>query len=112
MAALDGQVTNSSSAGQGGSSPPPLCVDHSNGRGQTRFICAWRSRQQEYLRGQIMQTATEPRAMAAAIERDVDHILDRHWLLVGGRLAITFMYWFAGIGFALNFPAAVAMIRS
>jgi transmembrane protein len=58
-----------------------------------------------------MQIAHKPRVIATDIERDVDNILDRHWLLVGGRVAITFMYWFAGIGFALNFPAAVEMIR-
>jgi transmembrane protein len=49
--------------------------------------------------------------VTAQIEYDVDNILDRHWLLVGGRVAITFMYWFAGIGFLLNFPAAVAMMH-
>jgi transmembrane protein len=58
-----------------------------------------------------MQIAHEPRAIAAHIEHDVDNILDRHWLLVGGRVAITFMYWFAGIGFLLNFPAAAEMMR-
>ena len=52
------------------------------------------------------------RAAAAKIEREVDNILDRHWLLVWGRVAITFMFWFAGFGFLLNFPGAVAMIRS
>jgi transmembrane protein len=58
-----------------------------------------------------MQTARKPRAVAAEIEHDVDNILDRHWLLVAGRVAITFMYWFAGIGFLLNFPAAAEMMR-
>jgi transmembrane protein len=58
-----------------------------------------------------MQIVRESRAVAAEIERDVDNILDRHWLLVGGRVAITFMYWFAGIGFLLNFPAAAEMMR-
>lgn len=58
-----------------------------------------------------MQIDRKPRAIAAGIELDVDNILDRHWLLVGGRVAITFMFWFAGIGFLLNFPAAAAMIR-
>ena len=58
-----------------------------------------------------MEIVRKPRAVAAEIERDVDNILDRHWLLVGGRVAITFMYWFAGIGFLLNFPAAAEMMR-
>ena len=58
-----------------------------------------------------MQILRSPRTVAAEIERDVDNVLDHQWLLVGGRVAITFMYWFAGIGFALNFPAAVEMIR-
>jgi uncharacterized membrane protein YphA (DoxX/SURF4 family) len=58
-----------------------------------------------------MQIVRKPRAFAAEIERDVDNILDRHWLLVAGRIAITFMYWFAGIGFLLNFPAAVEMMH-
>jgi transmembrane protein len=58
-----------------------------------------------------MEIVRKPRAIAAGIELDVDNILDRHWLLVGGRIAITFMYWFAGIGFFLNFPAAAEMIH-
>jgi transmembrane protein len=58
-----------------------------------------------------MQIARKPRAIAAEIERDVDNILDRHWLLIAGRVAITFMYWFAGIGFLLNFPATTGMMR-
>jgi transmembrane protein len=58
-----------------------------------------------------MQIVRKPRAFAAEIERDVDNILDRHWLLVAGRVAITFMYWFAGIGFLLNLPAAVEMMH-
>src|SRR5438309_8426309 len=58
-----------------------------------------------------MQFIGKPRAVAAEIERDVDNILNRHWLLIAGRVAITFMYWFAGIGFLLNFPAAVGMLR-
>ena len=58
-----------------------------------------------------MQIARKPRIIAADIELDVDNILDRHWLLVAGRVAITFMYWFAGIGFLLNFPAAVEMMH-
>jgi transmembrane protein len=58
-----------------------------------------------------MEIVRKPRAIAAGIELDIDNILDRHWLLVGGRVAITFMYWFAGIGFLLNFPASVEMIR-
>src|SRR5438270_1474159 len=58
-----------------------------------------------------MQVVPESRAIAADIERDVDNILDRPWLWLAGRVAITFMYWFAGIGFALNFPAAVEMMR-
>lgn len=58
-----------------------------------------------------MEIVRKPRAIAAGIELDVDNILDRHWLLVAGRVAITFMYWFAGIGFLLNFPAAAEMIR-
>jgi transmembrane protein len=51
------------------------------------------------------------RAAAATIDREVGNILDRHWLLVWGRVAITFMFWFAGIGFLLNFPEAVGMMR-
>ena len=58
-----------------------------------------------------MQIVRRPRAVAAEIERDIDNILDRHWLLVAGRVAITFMYWFAGIGFLLNFSAAADMMR-
>jgi transmembrane protein len=59
-----------------------------------------------------MQIARKPRTIAADIGRDVDNILDRHWLLVAGRVAISFMYWFAGIGFLLNFPAAADMMRN
>ena len=58
-----------------------------------------------------MQIVRKPRAFSAEIERDIDNILDRHWLMVAGRVAITFMYWFAGIGFLLNFPAAADMMR-
>jgi transmembrane protein len=45
------------------------------------------------------------------VEREVGNILDQHWLLVWARVAITFMFWFAGIGFLLDLPATVAMMR-
>ncbi len=49
---------------------------------------------------------------AAKVEREVGNILDQHWLLVWGRVAITFMFWFAGFGFLFDFPAAVGMMHS
>ncbi len=62
-----------------------------------------------------MQTLSHARAAvgngATEIERGVDSILEKRSLLVGSRVAITFMYWFAGFGFLLNFPGAVAMMQ-
>jgi transmembrane protein len=48
----------------------------------------------------------------ADVVAEVDTILVQRWLFVAGRVAITFMYWFAGLGFLLNFPGAVDMVRS
>jgi transmembrane protein len=58
-----------------------------------------------------MQMFGKSRATVAKIDREVGNVLDQHWLLVWGRVAITFMFWFAGFGFLLNFPATVEMIR-
>jgi transmembrane protein len=55
---------------------------------------------------------TAPRALVSGLVADVDTILVQRWLFVAGRFAVTFMYWFAAIGFLLDFPAAEAMVRS
>lgn len=59
----------------------------------------------------IRQAFGKPRKAAAKVDREVGNILDQHWLLVWGRVVITFMFWFAGFGFLLDFPGAVAMVR-
>jgi transmembrane protein len=53
-----------------------------------------------------------PQKAAAEIDREVSNVLDLHWLLILGRVAVTFMFWFAGFGFLLDFPGAVAMVHS
>lgn len=42
----------------------------------------------------------------------LDAILTSRALFVFGRVLITFMYWYAGIGFLLNFPGAVEQMRA
>ncbi|MEO8882911.1 MAG: DoxX family protein [Devosia sp.] len=42
----------------------------------------------------------------------IDKILKSDWLWHGSRLLITFMYWYAGIGFALDFQGAQLAMAS
>jgi transmembrane protein len=60
----------------------------------------------------IRQMLGRPRKAALAIDHEVGNVLDQHWLLLWGRAAVTFMFWYAGLGFLLNFSGAVAMVRS
>jgi hypothetical protein len=63
-----------------------------------------------------MQIGRNPRAVAAEIEREVDDILDRHWLLVAGRVAITFMYFALVFGLLRQerwaYPATFALLSA
>jgi transmembrane protein len=52
------------------------------------------------------------RTLVSGLVADVDTILVQRWLFVAGRFAMTFMYWFAAIGFLLDFSGAEAMVRS
>jgi transmembrane protein len=52
-----------------------------------------------------------PRTFVSGLVADVDTILVQRWLFVAGRFAMTFMYWFAAIGFLLDFSGAEAMVR-
>jgi transmembrane protein len=51
------------------------------------------------------------RGLVSGLVTDVDTILVQRWLFVAGRVVITFMYWFAALGFVLDFPGAVTMVR-
>ncbi len=42
----------------------------------------------------------------------IDDILKSDWLWHVSRLTITFMYWYAGIGFALDFQGAQQAMAS
>jgi transmembrane protein len=42
----------------------------------------------------------------------IDEILKSDWLWHGSRLTVTFMYWYAGIGFALDFQGAQQAMAS
>lgn len=53
----------------------------------------------------------ESRSLFSGLVADVDMILVQRWLFVSGRIVITFMYWFAALGFLLNYPGAVEMMR-
>jgi transmembrane protein len=55
-------------------------------------------------------TATS-RTLVSSLVADVDTILIQRWLFVAGRIVVTFMYWFAALGFLLDFPGAEAMVR-
>lgn len=52
------------------------------------------------------------RTLVSSLVTDVDTILIQRWLFVVGRFAMTFMYWFAALGFILDFPSAVATVHS
>jgi transmembrane protein len=49
--------------------------------------------------------------LVSEVVAEVDTILVQRWLFLAGRFAVTFMYWFAGLGFLLNFPGAVETVR-
>lgn len=51
------------------------------------------------------------RTLVSSLVADVDTILIQRWLFVAGRIVVTFMYWFAALGFLLDFPGAEAMVR-
>jgi transmembrane protein len=50
-------------------------------------------------------------SLVTALVTEVDTILLERWLFLAGRIAITFMFWFAGLGFLVDFPGAVETVR-
>jgi len=53
-----------------------------------------------------------PSTFAATVNGLVDPILTSRALFTFGRVLITFMYWYAGIGFLLNFSGAIDQMRA
>jgi transmembrane protein len=51
-------------------------------------------------------------SMFGTVNGLVDEILTSRALFTFGRVLITFMYWYAGIGFLLNFTGAVAQMQA
>jgi transmembrane protein len=59
-----------------------------------------------------MANVRHPSTFAETINGLVDAILTSQALFAFGRVLITFMYWYAGIGFLLNFSGAVVQMRA
>ena len=50
-------------------------------------------------------------SLVTALVSEVDTILLERWLFLAGRIVMTFMFWFAGLGFLLDFQGAVETVR-
>ena len=59
----------------------------------------------------IVVVRAKTRGILANLGDAIDATLERQWLFAVARILVTFMYWYAGFGFLLNFSSLVGTVR-